>query len=240
MLVILPRAAPAQAPIDDSPAAVEEGLRIYRSKCARCHDLNAQGYKGADLTQLSNRNLTNAQIANIIVRGIPGTDMPAQNLDTIQQARVIAYLRSLNGPAVVDRGDAKRGEALFWGKAQCGQCHMIRGRGGRIGQDLTRIGAARSKAFLVRELRNPTDYVPKGYDAVKLTTQSGEEVVGIRRNEDTFSIQIMDIKENLRSFLKSELRDLSTPAESLMPAYGPDRLNDMEFNDLLKYLAGLR
>jgi cytochrome c oxidase cbb3-type subunit 3 len=239
-LVFPGKPANAQVPLDESPAAVGEGLRIYRSKCARCHDVNAQGYKAADLTQLSKRNLTNAQIATIIVRGIPGKDMPGQNLDTTQQARVIAYLRSLNGPAVVDRGDAKRGEALFWGKAQCGQCHMIRGRGGRLGQDLTSIGAMRSKAFLIRELRNPGDYVPKGYDSVKLTTLSGEEVVGVRRNEDTFSIQIMDTKENLRSFLKSELRDLSTPAESLMPAYGPDRLNDMEFDDLLKYLAGLR
>ena len=213
---------------------------MYRSKCARCHDLNAQGYKGADLTQLQSRNVTNTQIASIITRGIPGKDMPAIKLEPIQVTRVITYLRSFNGPAIVDRGDARRGESLFWGKAQCGQCHMVRGRGGRLGQDLTLVGGMRSKPFLVREIRNPNDYIPKGYDSVKLTTLSGEEVSGVRRNEDTFSIQVMDVKENLRMFMKSELRLLTAPPESMMPPYGLDRLTDADLDDLLKYLAGLR
>jgi len=227
-----------QAPIDDSPAAVEQGLRVYRLKCARCHDLNGQGYKGADLTQLRGRSAS--QLSAIITRGIPGTSMPATSLDPAQLARVIVYLRSLNGPAIVDRGDAKRGEALFWGKAQCGTCHMIAGRGGRLGQDLSMIGAVRSKAFLVRELRNPSDYIPKGYEPVRIVTGSGENVTGVCRNQDTFSIQIMDAKENLRLFMKSELREIHPLDQSLMPAYGPDQLSEVEFDDLLKYLASLR
>src|SRR5690242_2762127 len=77
MLAILFALLLSQATLDDSPAAVEEGLRVYRSKCARCHDLNGQGYRGADLTQLQRRNFTNAQLASLISRGIPGTDMPA-------------------------------------------------------------------------------------------------------------------------------------------------------------------
>jgi len=240
MLALLLALLFAQSVIDDSPAAVEEGLRVYRSKCARCHDLNAQGYRGADLSQLQRRNLSNPQLASLISRGIPGTDMPGIKLSETETSRVVAYIRSLSGPAVVDRGDAKRGEALFWGKAQCGQCHMISGRGGRLGQDLTQVGARRSKAFLVRELKNPSDYIPKGYETVRVVTVAGEAVTGIRKNEDNFSIQIMDVKENLRLFLKSDLRDLFSLSESLMPAYGADRLTGAEFDDLLKYLAGLR
>lgn len=233
-------AAGAQLPYDDSPAAVEQGLRIFRTKCARCHNLNAQGYTGRDLTQQWKRKLTDAQLATLITQGIPGTAMPPIKLDSTQTAHVVVYLRSLRGPARVDTGDPKKGEALFWGKAECSKCHMVRGRGGRLGPDLTQVGFLRSKSFLIRELRNPSDYVPRGYDPVMLVTNSGERVKGVRKNEDAFSIQIMDENENLRMFEKSDLRDISQLDQSLMPAYDPDRLSEAEYNDLLRYLAGLQ
>jgi len=228
-----------QTTLDDSPAAVEAGLRVFRSKCSRCHDLNGQGYKGRDLSQLSSRNITNAQLANIIARGV-GTEMPPFKLTPPETQHVIAYLRSLGGPAVVDRGDPRRGEALFWGKLQCGNCHMIAGRGGRLGPNLTLIGASRSKSFLIREVRNPHDYVPRGFDTITVVTLSGEKVTGVIKNEDVFSIQMMDAQENLRLFLKDELREITRAKESLMPIYGPDRLTETEMDDLLRYLASLR
>jgi putative heme-binding domain-containing protein len=228
------------ASLDDSPPAVQEGLQVYRAHCARCHDLNAQGYRGRDLTQPSKRAQTNAQLTSLITQGIAGTEMPATKLDALQLSHLIAYLQSLHGPARVERGDPARGGALFWGKAQCGQCHMVSGRGGRLGPELTFIGAVRSKAFLVRELRTPSEYVGKGYDTVVVTTVSGEQIRGVRKNEDAFSIQMMDVNENIRVFLKKDLREVMIVDESLMPAYGPDRLNDAEFDDLLRYLASLR
>ena len=62
---------------------------------------------------------------------------------------VVAYLRTLSAPGgpAAERGDAARGEQLFWAKdgGNCGQCHMVGGRGGRIGpESVSRIGAARS------------------------------------------------------------------------------------------------
>ena len=30
-------------------------------------------------------------------------------------------------------GNVAHGEEIFWGKADCGACHMMRGRGGLIG-----------------------------------------------------------------------------------------------------------
>jgi putative heme-binding domain-containing protein len=233
-------AAAQNVPLDDSPAAIQDGLQAYRNHCARCHDLNAQGYRGRDLTQPSRRAQTNAQLTNLISQGIAGTEMSATKLDPMQLSHLIAYLQSLHGPARVDRGDAARGQSLFWGKAQCGQCHMVAGRGGRLGPELTFIGAVRSKTFLVRELRTPSDYIGKGYDTVVVTTVSGETIRGVRKNEDAFSIQMMDMKENIRSFLKKDLRGVTTDDESLMPAYGPDRLSDAEFDDLLRYLSSLR
>src|SRR6266567_8436153 len=89
----------AQIRYEDSPAAAEQGLRVYRIHCARCHDLNAQGYRGRDLTQPSKRAVTDAQLANLVTQGIPGTEMPGTKLESSDLSRLISYLRSLHGPA---------------------------------------------------------------------------------------------------------------------------------------------
>jgi hypothetical protein len=74
---------------------------------------------------------------------------------------------------------------------------------------------------------------------VTLVTRDGERIRGVRKNEDEFSIQIMDTRERLQGYLKANLTAFTTDKQSLMPVYGPDRLNDRELDDLLQYLASL-
>ena len=49
-------------------------------------------------------------------------------------------------------------------------------------------------------------------------------------NEDDYSIQLRDMREELRSFLKSDLTEIRTERESLMPSY-KDALSEMEINE---------
>jgi len=79
-----------------------------------------------------------------------------------------------------------------------------------------------------------------GYEPVTLVTREGERIRGVRKNEDEFSIQIMDTRERLQGFLKANLNELTMDKLSLMPVYGPERLNDRDLDDLLRYLGGLR
>ena len=58
-------------------------------------------------------------------------------------------------------------------------------------------------------------------------------------NEDDYSIQLRDMREELRSFLKSELTEIRVERESLMPSY-KDALSDLEINALVAYLSSLR
>ena len=117
---------------------------------------------------------------------------------------------------------------------------MVAGRGGRLGPNFTQIGAVRSKAFLIREIRNPDEYVPKGFDSISVVTTTGEKITGVRKNYDLFSLQMMDERENVRSFLRDELREVVVNDGSLMPAYGTSELADAELDDILRYLASLR
>jgi putative heme-binding domain-containing protein len=117
---------------------------------------------------------------------------------------------------------------------------MIDGEGGRLGPNLSRIGAARSVAALEREIRRPNEVLPVGFEPVTVVTADGRRVRGVRKNEDTFSVQIMTPAEELRSFFKRDLKEVIAEEQSLMPAYGLDRLSDDELADLVRYLRTLK
>jgi len=179
---------------------------------------------------------------DIVRKGIPGTEMiaadPARVLDR-DIWQVMAYIRTLNAvPVTVPTGDATNGAQVF--RTNCSSCHMVNARGGQLGPDLSRIGSARPRAGLHGKLRGTNTFIRPGYEPVTLVTKSGERIRGVRKNEDEFSIQIMDMRERLQGYLKDNLTEFRVEKQSVMPVYGPDRLNDRDLNDLLQYLAGLR
>ena len=116
----------------------------------------------------------------------------------------------------------------------------MNGRGGQLGPDLSRIGSARPRAGLLAKLRGTSAVIRPGYEPVTLVTRDGQRIRGVRKNEDEFSIQIMDTRERLQGYLKSSLASVTIDKQSLMPIYGSDRLTDGDLDDLLQYLTGLR
>jgi putative heme-binding domain-containing protein len=237
---------PRTNPLQGNPTAIKQGQNIYRGRCAVCHGIDAKGYRGSDLTTGDwVHGGSDAQVFQTIRTGVPGTEMPGSgNMSDEEIWMVVAYLRTLGAPggAAPERGDAARGEQLFWAKERgnCGQCHMVGPRGGRIGPNLTRIGAARSVAALEREIRRPAEVIPVGFETVTVVTKDGRKIRGARKNEDTFSVQLMTASEDILSFSKKEVEVVAEPERSLMPAYGPDRLSDTELADVVRYLRSLR
>ena len=89
---------------------------------------------------------------------------------------------------------------------------MVKGRGGRLGPDLTRVGAARSVAYLTESIREPDKSlslgmsdpnnhygIPLEYETVTAVTQQGQRVVGVAKNEDAFSLQLLGQDDKLHS-----------------------------------------
>ena len=64
-------------------------------------------------------------------------------------------------------------------------------------------------------------------------------MTGIRLNEDTYSIQLMDDAGHLRSLLKSDVKQLEILPASRMPSY-KDKLSAQELADVLAYLVSLK
>jgi len=240
------REQPRDNPLQGNATAIKQGQNIYRGRCGVCHGIDAKGYRGSDLTTGDwVHGGTDPQIFKTIRTGVPGTEMPGNpNMSEEEIWMVISYLRTLSAPggAPVERGDAGRGEQIFWAKdrGNCGQCHMIGARGGRVGPNLSRIGAARSAAALEREIRRPAEVIPVGFETVTVVTKDGRRIRGARKNEDTFSVQIMTANEEIQSFSKKDVEVVPELERSLMPTYGLERLNAGDLDDLVRYLRSLR
>ena len=225
------------------PAAdIENGGRQYTNNCVYCHGPEGDQIAGVNLFQgRFKRAVSDDDIVQIIRNGVPGTGMPAQNLNESNSRTIVAYLRSAKlGPAsTLTGGDATRGKALFTGKGQCTTCHRAEESGARIGPDLSDIGMQRRAVELEKSLTDPESGVLPQHRFVQVTPRSGPPITGRLLNQDTFTLQLIDSQEKLRTFAIADLRDFSVLKNSRMPSY-KDKLSRQELADVVSYLVSLK
>ncbi len=225
---------------------INAGERYFERQCSRCHGFDAKGNDetGApDLTGRLSRASTDVGIYNVIRTGIPGTAMlpVATDVPDAQIWQLVTFIGSLStDPANVDLpGSVANGSRLFDGKAECNSCHMIDGQGGRLGPDLSRVGERRDPEELLSDLLNPHEEVNPRWWTLQVIGKDSHSREGLRMNEDSFSLRIMDSDSNLWSYPKSQIASYRRVEESTMPSYS-QTLNDSEIDDLVAYLFSLR
>src|SRR6267142_904312 len=159
----------------------------FRANCAFCHGLGARGGgRGPDLTRVQKKHgNSDADIFRTISEGVPGTAMPPngatqQGVGMTEEEiwQVVSYIRSVqlkSSPQAA--GNAVRGKELFSGSGACATCHMMEGKGGRLGPDLTATSSARSVDYIVDAMRNPSQRLAQGLtEAMKEFSQEYETV----------------------------------------------------------------
>jgi putative heme-binding domain-containing protein len=260
LLVGPARAGETRNPFLADPKAAKAGEFEFRINCAFCHGLGAHGGgRGPDLTRAHKRHGdSDADLFQNISQGIPGTVMPANATngqgvgmtdDEIWQ--IITYLRSVQvSVPTKPAGNAAHGKELFYGDANCSSCHMVEGKGGRLGPDLTAVGTARTVEALVESVRSPSRRLAWGltestkefaqeYETVTVVTPDGQQIQGVTLNEDQFSLQMMDMTERIHLFEKDKLRSVRTSRDSLMPSYNPTILSGRDLDDIVAYLLSV-
>jgi cytochrome c oxidase cbb3-type subunit 3 len=222
-----------------SPADVALGEKTFRSHCSPCHGLKAEGGRGPNLASgVFHHGSTDADLLRNISNGIEGTEMPGLFYSPDRVWQVVAYLRSLNAaPHPLSGAAAARGEALFQ-RQGCAGCHRINGAGGRTGPDLSDIGRSRSPEYLRQSILDPDADVPHRYWLVTATDSAGRTYEGFLMNEDTYTVQFIDMSQQLHSMAKSALKSCRIEKRSKMPSY-KGRLSEEELNQLAGYLSGL-
>jgi len=220
---------------------LEDGKRVYQLSCANCHGPDGNLIAGIDFGRgVYRRPFSNDELAAVIVAGLPNTPMPPNPAMSRDQAlRLVEYLRSMSeGRVTAADGDTRRGRALFEGEGECLDCHRVRGVGSRVGPDLTGIGQLRRAGELERSLLEPEAEVQPENRFYKVTPKSGEPVTGRLLNRDTFTVQLLDLDERLRSFRIDELRDHGFDGTPMPSARG--ELSPQEIADVVSYLSSLR
>jgi cytochrome c oxidase cbb3-type subunit 3 len=225
----------------ESVDPMEDGKALYRSNCAFCHGLTGGGGRGPALAQGQFVHGSSAdEIRHVIVNGIPGTNMPAFHLESDELDHLVMFVRAFSGAGVKRppiAGDAAKGREVY-ARSGCAGCHRIGGAGSAYGPDLTRIGAARSSAYIRDSVVNPSADIPEDFEGVTVVARDGKRITGIRINEDTFTVQLRDPSQKFRMFQKSEAREVVHEKKSLMPAYSS--LSQEDLQNLLAYLDSLR
>jgi len=263
--LVLVTAATVQAaddhnPLAGDPKAAKAGEYEFRINCALCHGLGARGGgRGPDLTRSQKKHThSDAEMFQVISNGIAGTAMPANGTNgqgvgmTDEEIwQIIAYIRSqeVKAPAY-SAGNAVHGKDLFYGDANCSLCHMVDGKGGRVGPDLTAVGGSRTRDAIIDSVRNPsrrlawglteaTKEFPQEYESVTVVTADGKEIKGVTLNEDSFTVQMMDTNEQIHLLKKDTLRSFHKSRESAMPKYNADTLSDKDLEDIVAYLTSV-
>jgi putative heme-binding domain-containing protein len=137
-------------------------------------------------------------------------------------------------------GNAEQGRVVFEGKGGCLSCHRVGGRGSRLGPDLSDIGLQRSSpGELERSILEPDAEILPRNRFYRIVTRDGDTITGRLLNHDTFSVQLIDPKEQLLAFQKSTLREHGFVKDSPMPSY-QDKLTPQELTDVITYLASLK
>ena len=233
-------------PFAANPQAVVNGARVYEQTCQSCHGGGGAGDRGPALNGRLARGDRDGEIFQNIRNGINGTPMPSfSQLSTDQTWQLVAYIRSLNGSVAVSSnvsGNLAAGAQIFAGKAGCVGCHSVNGRGGVTGPDLSTSGTNSSEALRQKILTPDTAAPGRGGrrpQIVVARTRDGREIRGVRRNEDTFSLQMVDASGQLHLLDKTTLAAVTVENRSLMPSDYSTRLSQTEVNDVVAYLKTL-
>jgi len=261
-LVLMGAGQPAigQNPLAGDAKAAKAGEYEFRINCALCHGLGAHGGgRGPDLTRAVKKHThSDAEMFQVISNGIPGTAMPANGTNgqgvgmTDEEIwQIITYIRSQEVKAPAQAvGNSSHGRDLFYGDANCSVCHIVEGKGGRLGPELTGVGGSRTREAIIDSVRNPsrrlawglteaTKEFPQEYESVTVVTADGKQIKGVTLNEDSFSVQIMDASEQIHLLEKDKLRSFQKSRQSAMPVYGADILSDKELADIVAYLISV-
>ena len=234
--------APEKNPLAGDPAAIRAGKKAYENSCQLCHGGDGRGGRGPALaTGNFQHGGEDWQLYQTIRRGIPGSQMPAFELPENEIWELVTYLRDLSGTTSeeVVEGNVAEGARLFAEKGACFTCHEVNGQGGRLGPDLSTIGKWTAKA-LREAIVSPNQREGREANVILVKTKDGRQIHGLRKNEDTFTLQVMEMTGDFHLLQKRDLVEIKREDKSLMPDDYGKQFSAEELQDLIAYLKTLQ
>ena len=246
-----PRAAAPLSAADEVSA-----LQQINATCAGCHGQNAAGGDRAPslVGSASLRKMDAAQIAAIIANGTPRGMPPFANLPAAQIASIAAWIHSKNQTGAI-QGTPEQiaaGEAFFFGEGNCAGCHMVRGKGGSNGPDLSALAANLTPEEIGGYLDNPTErtgtkrtaacpgwaFCPDmQWTVINVRLRNGTTLRGFARAEAEHSLAVQSFDGKTHLLTAKDYESYTREDQSYMPAL---KATPAQRRDLMAYLGSLR
>lgn len=206
----------------------QDAAALYRAQCSYCHGARGEGGRGPDLTT---GRYKHGDLFATIRNGVKGTEMPAVRASDDDVRKLVEYVKTLaRAESTSAQGDPLFGHSLF--ETNCARCHES------IGPDLGGVGR-RGAAFVRESILEPAKEIAAGFRAVRIITKDRTSVDGIRLNEDDLSIQVRDMRGQMRSFLKSQIVEIDRANPSLMPSFA-GKMSPKQIEDVIAFVMELR
>jgi putative heme-binding domain-containing protein len=139
------------------------------------------------------------------------------------------------------KGDAGRGETLFWSQAlNCGSCHKVGERGTSVGPDLSTIGKQRTREDILQSILEPSRRIEPNYSSYNARTTDGRSFVGLVVKQTDSEVVLRDAQNKEIVLAGKNIDELLPSPISLMPSGQVAGLTAQQAADLLEYLATRR
>ena len=173
-------------------------------------------------------------LAAAVARASAGTPQAAASAHAMSGAELDAFVS-----LVRDKADATRGAAIYAREnLKCVTCHRIGAEGGKVGPNLTAIGASSPLDYVIDSLLYPAKNVKEGYNTVVVQTDDGQVLTGIQVTRSDAELVLRDAAGKEVKIPTDDI-DEESVGTSLMPAGLIDSLSREELADLVRYLSGL-
>lgn len=139
-------------------------------------------------------------------------------------------------PPALAGGDAKRGEALFFGEtAKCAGCHQMSGKGQKVGPDLTTV-FQRNLPEVYRDVAEPSAVIRFEFVPYTVALKDGRVLAGIIRAEGVDAVRVTDTEAKTTVVPRNEIEELRPSATSIMPVGLVGAIGEANMRDLMAFL----
>lgn len=197
---------------------------------------------------------------------MPKVFAPPIMLDREKILAVLSYLQTLGGEPDIDavlkfkdripdasktkvvpwvppiEVDPKEGELIFFDDTRdvtCSKCHVLNGKGSKVGPDLTGIGAVQTPQYLIESVLKPSAVIVKGFETMYLMTNDGMAYNGLLVSQDEEEVVLLVDEEGVMEeyvFYPDEIAQMQKQDVSIMPGNLSEMLTTKEFYGIISFL----
>lgn len=138
------------------------------------------------------------------------------------------YQESLTLP-----GDSRQGAQLF--SQHCLGCHQMKGKGSRVGPELSGI-ASRPKGALLVDILSPSQEVSPDFLNYIVVTKEGQVFAGLLAADTAAGVRLRRQQAGEDFIARNNIEELRVNNKSLMPDGFEEKLSPQDFASLLEFL----